>query len=121
MLKFLSIITVAMTSTSVMAQEIRFDVRDFGVLDHSIYGRGVVVIVQPNLMPNAGIHSPQITGAVDALCEAYGPRAISLVEERQGLTEPDFVGIRIVTGGPVGSYYFQAYEVLDDDSGAPLD
>ena len=113
-------IAITASTSAVSAQQIGFDVKDVGVLNHSAHGEGVVIVVQPTKMPAEGLQSPEITEAMDPLCEAFGPRALVLVQEQAGLADPDFVGIRIVSGGTFGRYYFQAYEVVDGGCGAPL-
>jgi len=107
-------------SSEVYAQQIGFDVKDVGVLNHTTHGEGVVIVVQPKAMPAGGFQSPEITGAVDQLCDAFGPRALELVEEQAGLSDPDFVGVRIISGGAFGRYFFQAYAVVGGGCGEPL-
>ena len=110
----------ALTAGPVTSQEIRFDVKDVGVLNHNIHGEGVVIVVQPDEMPVGGIRGPVITGAVGGLCNAFANQALTYVEEQVGLSDPDFVGVRIVSGGSFGRYHFQAYSIIDGGCGAPL-
>ena len=102
------------------AQEINWELVDTGTLDHSAHGLGVELRIQPNPVPEGLFQHEGLSEVMAAMCDHYAPLAIPYVQEQTGLGEPDFVAVRVITGGAFGRYALQAYEVTDGDCGDEL-
>lgn len=55
-----------------------------------------------------------------ALCNHYAPSVIPFVQQQTDIEEPDFIAVRLVSGGAVSRYVLKAYAISDGRCGGAL-
>lgn len=112
--------TAAAQETTTM-QEVEWDLVDAGILNHPIHGRGIEMQIKPDIMPEGLFEDEAVFGLMASLCDHYAPVVISFVRDQTGMTAPDFVAVRLLSGdGAISSYLLQAYTIVDLQCGEVL-
>ena len=102
-------------------QEVVWDLTDAGILNHPRHGRGIEMRIKPTPMPDGLFEDEAVFGLMASLCDHYAPIVISFVRDQGGLSVPDFVAVRLISGnGSTGQYVLQAYTIDDLQCGDAL-
>lgn len=117
--KIIASILVAVASTA-SAQDVQWELVDTGVLNHSSHGKGIEMRIQPNPVPDGLFGDDNLDGILLALCNHYAPYVIPFVQQQTDIEKPDFLAVRIVSGGAAGRYVLEAYAVSDGRCGGTL-
>lgn len=116
-----SLILVLWAGASV-AETVQWQLIDTGVLTHSTRGQGIEMRIKPEPYQSGVFDSHGLPELMAGLCGHYAPYVIPYVAEKTGLKDPQFVVVRLVSGGNVsGRYVMQAYEMSGQSCGAALD
>lgn len=116
-----AILAFLISSSQIYAQEVRWDLVDTGVLNHSLHGKGIEMRIKPDPVPDGLFSGENLTEVMSALCNHFAPSVIPFVKEKAGLTTPNFIAVRVISGGFFGKYVSQAFEVSNDGCGAELE
>ncbi len=54
------------------------------------------------------------------ICNHYAPHVVPFILQQTDLTDPQFIAVRIVTGGSFGRYVLQLYELDGGKCGEKL-
>jgi hypothetical protein len=109
-----SLCALFLTALPVLAQDVRWELIDTGVLDHTTHGQGIEMRIKPEPFPNGLFDSDDLSGLAAELCKHYAPSVIPYVQQQTDIGTPDFIAVRIVSGGAFGRYFLQAYAISDD-------
>lgn len=112
-----SLLSVALP---VSAQGVEWQLVDSGVLTHSSHGRGIEMRIQPDPIPNGLFGNKDLDDLLLALCNHYAPSVIPYVQQQTDIEEPNFIAVRIVSGGAVGRYVLETYAISDGQCGGVL-
>ncbi|AWI86738.1 hypothetical protein CEW88_23530 (plasmid) [Alloyangia pacifica] len=113
-----SILVLAASNAS--AQDIEWKLVDTGVLDHASHGKGIEMRIQPDPVPEGLFGGGNLDDLLLGLCNHYAPFVIPFVQQQTDIEEPEFIAVRIVSGGVVGRYVLEAYAIEDGRCGAAL-
>lgn len=113
-----SILVLAASNAS--AQDVQWKLVDTGVLNHSSHGKGIEMRIQPDPVPEGLFGGDNLDDLLLALCNHYAPSVIPFVLQQTDIEQPDFIAVRIVSGGAVGRYVLEAYAIADVRCGAAL-
>ncbi len=102
------------------AQDIRWELKDTGLLNHSSHGKGIEMRIKPEPFPDGLFGNENLGKLLLSLCNYYAPSVIPFVKQKTDIETPDFIAVRIVSGGVVGQYVLQAYTISDDKCGDEL-
>ena len=75
---------------------------------------------QPDPVPEGLFGGDNLDDLLLALCNHYAPSVIPFVLQQTDIEQPDFIAVRIVSGGAVGRYVLEAYAIADGRCGAAL-
>lgn len=117
--KILAAILVSVASSS-SAQNIQWELVDSGVLNHSHHGKGIEMRIQPNPVPEGLFGDGNLDDLLLALCNKYAPSVIPFVQQQTDIEDPDFIAVRIISGGAFGRYVLEAYAISDGRCGSAL-
>jgi hypothetical protein len=109
----LSFFTLLVSALPVLAQDVRWELIDTGVLDHTSHGHGIEMRIKPEPFPNGLFDSDDLSGLTAELCKHYAPSVIPYLQQQTDIGTPDFIAVRIVSGGTFGRYFLQAYTISD--------
>jgi|GEM_PF-2575997 len=107
-------------SIQAFAQEARWELMDTGVLDHSTHGSGIEMRIKPVPWPKNLFDDPELPNLMAALCNHYAPSVIPWVKEQAGISDPEFIAVRLISGGSVGRYVLQAFAISEGSCGDEL-
>lgn len=113
-----SILVLAAPDAS--AQDVQWKLVDTGVLNHSSHGKGIEMRIQPDPVPEGIFSGDNLDDLLLALCNHYAPSVIPFVQQQTDIEHPDFIAVRIVSGGAVGRYVLKAYAIADGRCGPAL-
>lgn len=102
------------------AQDVRWELKDSGVLNHSLHGKGIEMRIEPEPFPDGLFGNENLDKLLLSLCNHYAPSVIPFVKQKTDIGIFDFIAVRIVSGGVVGRYVLQAYTISDDKCGDKL-
>ena len=102
------------------AQDVQWKLVDAGVLNHSSHGKGIEMRIQPDPVPEGLFGGDDLGDLLLALCNHYAPTVIPFVQQKTDIEQPEFVAVRIVSGGAVGRYVLKAYSIADGRCGPAL-
>ena len=111
---------LGLAATAASAQGVQWSLVDTGVLNHSSRGKGIEMRIQPDPVPEGLFSDDNLDDLLLALCNHYAPSVIPFVQQQTDIKEPDFIAVRIVSGGAVGRYVLEAYAVANGRCGAAL-
>lgn len=120
--KFVKIIasgTIFFASTAV-AQDIEWKLVDTGVLKHSVHGNGIEMRIQPIPFLDGLFGHENLDFVVLTLCNHYAPDVIPFVQKQIDIDNPDFIAVRLVSGGTMGIYALQAFTIVNGRCGDAL-
>ncbi len=115
---YASILVLAASDAS--AQDVQWNLVDTGVLNHSSHGKGIEMRIQPDPVPEGLFGGDDLDDLLLALCNHYAPSVIPFVQQQTDIEQPEFIAVRIVSGGAVGRYVLEAYAIEDGLCGAAL-
>lgn len=115
---FASILVLAASDAS--AQDVRWNLVDTGVLNHSSHGKGIEMRIQPDPIPEGLFGGNDLDDLLLALCNHYAPSIIPFVQQQTDIEEPNFIAVRIVSGGAFGRYVLETYAISDGQCGGAL-
>ncbi|WP_299684990.1 hypothetical protein [uncultured Tateyamaria sp.] len=104
----------------VSAQDVQWQLVDTGVLSHSSHGKGIEMRIQPDPIPKGLFGNENLDDFLLALCNHYAPSVIPFVLQQTGIEDPNFIAVRIVSGGAVGRYVLETYAISDGQCGETL-
>ena len=91
----------------VLAQDLQVRLADTGVASHSSHGTGIEMQFE--------IRGMRIRDVPDEflkeLCDQFSPDIVPTVLQQNPQLNPDFIGVRIISGGTVGNYAFEGFEL----------
>lgn len=119
LIKVLVSILVSVASAA-SAQDVQWELVDTGVLNHASHGKGIEMRIQPNPVPEGLFGDGSLDDLLLALCNHYAPSVIPFVQQQTDIEEPDFIAVRVVSGGAVGRYVLEAYAISDGRCGGVL-
>ena len=96
------------------AQDVRWELKDTGVLNHSKHGKGIEMRIKPDPLPNGLFGNKNLDKLLLSLCKHYAPSVIPFVKQKTNIGTPDFIAVRIISGGQTGRYVLQAYTISDN-------
>ncbi len=102
------------------AQDVRWELVDTGILNHPSYGQGIEMRIKPEPFPEGLFDSDNLGDIMSSLCRYYAPSVIPYVQEQTAIETPDFIAVRLISGGGFGRYVLQAYEIADGGCGDEL-
>lgn len=102
------------------AQDVQWKLVNTGVLNHSSHGKGIEMRIQPDPVPKDLFGGDSLDDLLLALCNHYAPSVIPFVQQQTDIEQPEFVAVRIVSGGAAGRYVLEAYAIADGRCGAAL-
>ncbi len=102
------------------AQDVRWELVDTGVLNHSSHGQGIEMRIKPVPFPDGLFDDNNLDDLMLGLCNHYAPYVIPYVLEQTEIEAPGFIAVRIVSGGSFGRYALQAYTISDGRCGSEL-
>ncbi len=102
------------------AQDARWELVDTGVLDHSSHGEGIEMRIRPDPVPDGLFGDNDLDDLMLALCNHYAPSVIPYVIQQTDIEAPEFIAVRIVSGGFTGRYVLQAFTISDGMCGTKL-
>jgi hypothetical protein len=111
---------LALLGLPALAQDFQWKLVDSGVLNHSSHGKGIEMRIQPNPVPEGLFGDANLDDLLLALCNHYAPSVIPFVQQQTDIEAPDFIAVRIVSGGALGRYVLETYTVSDGRCGRPL-
>lgn len=111
---------LVLTASAASAQDVQWNLVDTGVLNDSSRGKGIEMRIQPVPVPEGLFGSDNLDDLMLALCNHYAPSVIPFVQQKTGIEQPDFIAVRIVSGGAVGRYVLEAYAIADGRCGDAL-
>ncbi|XDA98735.1 hypothetical protein AB1M95_02175 [Sulfitobacter sp. LCG007] len=76
--------------------------------------------IKPDPVPNGLFGSENLDDLLLALCNHYAPSVIPFVQQQTDIEEPNFVAVRIVSGGEVGRYVLETFAISDGRCGGAL-
>ncbi len=76
--------------------------------------------IQPDPMPDGLFGDKNLDDLLLALCNHYAPYVIPFVQQQTDIEEPEFIAVRIVSGGAVGRYVLGTYAISDGQCGGTL-
>ncbi|AKS44850.1 hypothetical protein SAMN05444287_2234 [Octadecabacter temperatus] len=98
----------------VLAQDIQVRLADAGIAEHSLHGTGIEMQFE--------IRGARVRDVPDeflkALCDQFSPEVVPLILEQNPQLEADFIGVRLKSGGIIGSFVFEAFGFEDSGCGA---
>lgn len=101
----------------VSAQDVRWELVDTGVLNHSSHGKGIEMRIQPNPASEGLFDDDNLDDILLMLCNHYAPSVVPFVLQQTDIKDPDFIAVRIVSGDTVGQYVLAAYAISDGRCG----
>jgi hypothetical protein len=104
----------------VSAQDVQWQLVDTGVSSHSSHGEGIEMRIQPDPIPNGLFGNENLDDLLMALCNHYAPSVIPFVQQQTGIEEPNFIAVRIVSGGGVGRDVLETFAISDGQCGGTL-
>lgn len=113
-------IVLALAASDASAQDIQWKLVDAGILNHSSHGKGIEMRIQPDPVPEDLFGGDNLDDLLLALCNHYAPSVIPFVQQQTDIEQPEFIAVRIVSGGAVGRYVLEAYAIADGSCGAAL-
>ena len=111
---------LALTASAALAQDVQWKLIDTGVLNHSSHGEGIEMRIQPDPVPEGLFGNENLDDLLLALCNHYAPSVIPFVQQQTDIEEPNFIAVRIVSGGAVGRYVLETYAISDRQCGGTL-
>lgn len=111
---------LALAASDVSAQDVQWNLVDSGVLNHSSHGKGIEMRIQPDPLPEDLFSGDNLDGLLLALCNHYAPSVIPFVQQQTDIEQPEFIAVRIVSGGAAGRFVLEAYAIADGRCGAAL-
>ena len=102
------------------AQDVQWKLVDTGTLNHSSRGNGIEMRIQPDPVLDVFFGNENLDDLVLAICNHYAPSVIPFVQQKFDIKEPDFITVRIISGGSVGIYRLNFYEIKNRHCGTPL-
>ncbi len=111
---------LALAASAAAAQDVDWKWVDTGVLNHSSHGKGIEMRIQPDPIPEGLFGDDNLDDLLLALCNHYAPSVIPFVQQHVDIEEPDFIAVRIVSGGAVGQYVLEFFSVANGRCGAAL-
>ncbi len=102
------------------AQDTRWELVDTGVLNHSVHGSGIEMRISPDTWPRGLLEAPDLPELMASLCNHYAPSVIPWVMEHADIRDPQFIAVRLISGGSLGKYVLQAYTISQDGCGDAL-
>ena len=97
----------------VSAQDVQWQLVDTGVLNHSSHGKGIEMRIQPDPVPNGLFGNENLDDLLLALCNHYAPSVIPFVQQKTDIEEPNFIAVRLVSGGALGRYVLETFAISD--------
>lgn len=76
--------------------------------------------IQPDPVPNGLFANENLGDLMLALCKHYAPSVIPFVLQQTDIEDPNFIAVRIVSGGAVGRYVLETYAISDGQCGGAL-
>ena len=121
-MKHTTVLTSIFTSValSVSAQEVQWQLVDTGVLSHSLHGKGVEMRIQADPVPNDFFDKEDIGDILLDLCNYYAPTVLPFVRNKMQIEDPDFIAVRVISGGFLGRYVLERYAIADGQCGEVL-
>ncbi len=120
--QFLKISIVMMFSLALpaSAQEVRWKVVNILAQNHSTHGNGIEIHIKPDPVPDGLFDSPNLPEIMAGLCTHFAPPAIAFVKEKDATEAPDFIAVRIISGGMFGRYVLTRYAISEGGCGDEL-
>lgn len=104
----------------VSAQDVQWQLVDVGVSSHSSHGKGIEIRIQPDPVPDGLFGNERIDELLLAICNHYAPSVIPFMKQKTDIENPDFIALRVVSGGAVGRYVLEAFAISDGQCGGVL-
>ncbi|MEY8099151.1 hypothetical protein AB9F29_17260 [Falsihalocynthiibacter sp. S25ZX9] len=105
----------------VASQEILYELVDTGILTDPERGQGIEMRVKPSGVPNDGFFGESNQLALPTVCKHYAPSVIPFIADKFGLTEPEFIAVRLVSGSSIfGKYILEFYAIQNGTCGDEL-
>ena len=117
---FFALVVSLIAPLSAYAQNVSWELIDSGILNHNLHGRGIEMRIQPKPFPKGLFEDQRLDRLFASLCEHYAPYVVPFVQKKADFQSPEFLAVRIVSGGMFGSYALQAFENDDGGCGRPL-
>ncbi len=111
---------VFLTSQPILAQDVQWKLVDSGVLRHSTLGKGIEMRIEPWPVAHGLPSAEEVEPLTLAICNHYAPSVVPFVKDKSRLKEPQFIAVRIVTGGSFGRYVLQVFALDEETCGEPL-
>lgn len=111
---------LAFAASAASAQDVQWKLVDTGVLNHSSHGKGIEMRIQPEPVPAGLFSADNLDDLLRTLCNHYAPSVIPFVQQQTDIEKPDFVAVRIVSGGAVGQYVLKTFVISDGRCGTAL-
>ena len=111
---------LVLAASNASAQDVQWKLVDTGVLNHSAHGKGIEMRIQPDPVPEGLFGDDDLDDLLLALCNHFAPSVIPFVQQQTDIAQPDFIAVRVVSGGVVGRYVLEAYAISDGRCGAAL-
>ncbi|MEO1307445.1 MAG: hypothetical protein AAFV38_05815 [Pseudomonadota bacterium] len=103
-----------------IAEDVRWELVDTGVLKHSTHGTGIEMRIKPDPMPEGLFDMPGLPELMSVLCDHYAPSVIPFVTSKTELEMPEFIAVRVISGGVFGRYALTTYAISDNECGDEL-
>jgi hypothetical protein len=105
----------------VASQEVLYELVDTGMLSDPERGQGIEMRVNPSAVPQDGFYGETNQLAMPAICKHYAPSVIPFIAEKTGLTEPEFIAVRLISSNSAfGRYILEFYAVENGTCGDEL-
>ncbi|MBO9454924.1 hypothetical protein J7376_02555 [Paracoccus sp. R12_1] len=104
---------IVLVALPVSAQDVQWKLVDTGVLTHSSHGKGIEMRIQPDPVPKGLFGSDNLDDLILALCNHYAPSVIPFVQQQADIEDPDFISVRLISGGAFGRYVLARYAISD--------
>lgn len=111
-LKILSLI-VAVFGAPVASQEVLYELVDTGMVNHPDHGQGIEMRVIPSAVPQDGFYGEINQLAMPSVCKHYAPSVVPFIAEKFGLTEPEFIAVRLVSDSSVFERYILTFYTIE--------
>lgn len=111
---------LAFAASAASAQDVQWKLVDTGVLNHSSHGKGIEMRIQPEPVPAGLFSADNLDDLLRTLCNHYAPSVIPFVQQQTDIEKPDFVAVRIVSGGALGQYVLEIFVISDGRCGTAL-
>ena len=86
-----------------------------------VHGQGIEMRIKTSAMPHGGLQGEAFEEALVDICRHYAPSVIPFVIEKANISDPQFVAVRIVSGGSTFfRYVLQAYTIQNGTCGNEL-